>query len=123
MQIDLSKFVVRYSDGSFDLDGTLEALTPKVVELVEQQDMETADVAKAVHAVFDMFKGSRLNTAAVTSFAMQHLSVTPESAGDVTTKVQDYIKANSGERGSSLFSTKRGRNGGVARWDDVPETE
>lgn len=121
MQIDLSKFVVRHSDGSFDLDGTLEALTPKVIELVEHQDMETVDIAKAVHAVFDMFKGSRLNTAAVTSFAMQHLTVTPESAGEVTGKIQDYIKSNSGERGSSLFSTKRGRNGGVSRWDDTPE--
>lgn len=123
MHLDLLTFVQRHSDGSLDLEGTLEALSPKVVELVEQQDMETADVAKAVHAVFDTFKGSRLNTAAVTSFAMQHLTVTPETAGDVTTKIQDYIKQNSGERGESLFSTKRGRGGGVARWDDVKDTE
>jgi len=123
MNVNLSSFVQRHSDGTLDLQGTLEALSPKVVELVEQEDMATLDISKAVHAVFDTFKGSRLNTAAVTSFAMQHLTVTPETAGDVTSKIQDYIKQNSGERGESLFSTKRGRGGGVARWEDVPETE
>ena len=123
MQINLSKFIVRHSDGSFDLDGTLQALTPEIVTVVEKEDSQYADISKAVHAVFDMFKGTRLNTAAVVSFSMQHLMVTPESAGDVTTKVQDYIKNNSGERGESLFWTRRGRNGGVKRWSDTPEGE
>lgn len=121
MQIDLNKFIVRYSDGSLDLDSTLNNLSTKVVELVEAQDMETMDIAKAVHAVFDTFKGSRLNTSAVVSFSLQHLSVTPESAGDVTSKIQGYLKDNSGEKGSSLFSSKRGRKGGIARWDDVTD--
>jgi len=121
MQINITDSVVRHSDGSLDLEATLEALSPKVVALVEKLDCDTLDIAQAVHAVFDMFKGSRMNTNAVVSFALQHLSVTPESAGELTAKVQEFIKMNSGERGSSLFSTKRGRSGGVARWDDVSE--
>lgn len=123
MQISLDKFIVRFSDGSFDLDSTLTALAPEVVAAVEKQDSEYADIAKAVHAVFDTFAGARLNTAAVVSFAMQHLEVTPATAGDVTTKVQDYIKSNSGERGESLFWTRRGRAGGVKRWCDTPDGE
>lgn len=121
MQINISDSVVRNSDGSLDLEGTLKAITPKVIQLVEKLDNETLDIAKAVHTVFDMFKGSRLNTNAVVSFALQHLEVTPESAGELTGKITDYLKSNSGEQGSSLFSTKRGRNGGIARWDDVSE--
>ena len=121
MMIDLSKFVVRNVDGTLDLQGTLDSITPEVVSLVEKQDSDTLEVAKAVHAVFDMFQGSRLNTAALTSFALQHLTVTPESAGEVTGKIAEYIKVNSGERGSSLFSVKRGKGGGVARWADVTE--
>ena len=123
MQINLDKFIVRNSDGSFNLEGTLESLSPEIISAVEKMDSQYADIAKAVHTVFDTFKGTRLNTAAVVSFSMQHLMVTPESAGDVTTKVQDYIKNNSGERGESLFWTRRGRNGGVKRWSDTPEGE
>jgi len=123
MQINLASFVVRFADGSFDLDGTMQALAPEVVAAVEKQDSEYADIAKAVHAVFDTFKSARLNTAAVVSFAMQHLEVTPATAGDVATKVQDYIKSNSGERDQSLFWTRRGRSGGVKRWCDTPDGE
>lgn len=121
MQINITDSVVRHSDGSLDLEATLEALSPKVVALVEKLDSDSLDIGNAVHAVFDMFKGSRMNTNAVVSFALQNLQVTPESAGELTSKIQEFIKLNSGEQGSSLFSTKRGRNGGVARWSDVKD--
>ena len=121
MQINITDSIVRHSDGTLDLEGTLEMIKPKLIQLVEKLDSETVDIGKAVHTVFDTFQGSRLNTDAVVSFALQHLTVTPESAGEITTKIKDYLKNNTGERDNSLFSTKRGRGGGVARWTDVKD--
>ena len=121
MQINITDSIVRNVDGTLDLEGTLKALSPKVLSLVEKLDLETADIGLAVHKVFDTFKGTRLASDAVVSFALQHLTVTPETAGDITGKIKDFIKQNSGERDSSVFSTKRGRGGGVARWSDVSE--
>lgn len=121
MQINIANFIVRNSDGSLDLQGTLDALAPEVIAAVEKTDNQFADIANAVHAVFDQFKGIRLSTDSLVSFAMRNMEVSIETVSDTAGRIKDYVKANTGERGVSLFSTKRGKGGGIQRWSDVTD--
>lgn len=124
MNLNLASLVVRASDGTLDLQATLDAIAPEVVSLVEKMDNEYAEVASAVHAVFDQWKGTRLNTDAVISFSMQHLAApTPDAVNKLTGKIKDYLKDNAGARGESLFWTRRGKGGGIKRWSDTAEGE
>ena len=122
MNINLSKFIVRMGN-SVDVDATMLNLRNEVERLVIEEELTVGTIRDAVHAVFDTFSGARLNLAALTSFSLQHLDVTPETAGYVTSQIQEYVKKNSGERDSSIFWVRRGRNGGVKRWSDTPDGE
>lgn len=117
MQINIASFIVRAQDGSLDLQATLDAIAPEVVSAVEKHDDALQGVASAVHAVFDQFKGTRLSTDALVSFASLHLQTdTPDAVNEAREKIKDYVKAN-----PSIFSTRRGRGGGVARLSDVTD--
>lgn len=122
MNINLSKFIVRMGN-SVDVDATMLNLRNEVERLVIEEELTVGTIRDAVHAVFDTFKGTRLNLAALTSFSLQHLNVTPETASFVTTQVQEYVKKNSGDRNTSLFWVRRGKGGGVKRWSDTPDGE
>jgi hypothetical protein len=119
--ITLSSYVVRAEDGSIDLDATCTKFAGDLLKYQAERETEAEVVGAAVHAVFDQFKGARLNMPAVTSLALQKLNVQPENFKTLSERVQGYIRDHAGEQGSgSLFGIGRGKGGGVIRWADAP---
>jgi hypothetical protein len=120
--IDLATYVVRDEDGSVDVDATVTKFEEALVTYVTENEAGDRLVADAVNAVFDAHKGSRINMPALTALALQHLNVQPENHKALTTRVQQYIRANVGELGTgkALNSTK-GKGGGVCRVSDLPK--
>jgi len=119
--ITLNTYLVRAADGSIDHAATTLKFQGDLLNYEAERELESATVGEAVNAVFDQFKGARLNMPAVTSYALSRLNVQPENFKTLTEKVQGYIRDHAGERGTgALFSIAKGKSGGVCRWADQP---
>jgi hypothetical protein len=119
--ITLNTYLVRAADGSIDHDATTLKFQGDLLKYEAERETEAETVGAAVNAVFDQFKGTRLNMPAVTSYALTHLNVQPENFKTLTERVQGFIRDHSGERESgALFSIAKGKHGGVCRWADQP---
>ena len=116
MKINIGEFVLRDSDGSIDVAGTVQKFEDELLVYLAERETEEEQVSAAVHAVFDAHKGARINMPAVVSLALQHLSVTPATYQALSTKVQEYVRSNNGV----LFTIAKGKGGGVSRNADEP---
>jgi hypothetical protein len=106
--IDLSKSVVT-KNGLVDLESTLVAVRDAVVAWNETQAADLESVGTAVHAVFDTYKGSFINSKALGSFVSGILKPTSlEAMSAVGERTNDYVKANSGEGGAFRIVKAKG---------------
>ena len=128
MEINIALFAVRGSNGSIDHEATLARFAEDLIRFEEEQDQENRVIAGAVHALFDRFKGARLNTPFVVGEVLRGLNVRPENFKTLTEKVQGFIRGQSQgetlpdgshENPTSVFVISRGKGGGIARRADM----
>jgi hypothetical protein len=110
--------------GTIDREASIAAFSAALDAHIVETETEGETLAAAVHLVFDSAPGKVLTTPTVVALAMTHLSFTPETYTLLADKVKGFVQANSSkERDGSLLRMKKGQNGGVSRWADVPADE
>lgn len=128
MGIIISSYVVRSSNGSIDHEATLSKFAGDLLAYEAEQEQESSVIGGAVHALFDQFKGARLNVPYLTGEVLRRLNATPENYKTLTEKVQNFVRSQSQgesyddgtvEHPQSVFVIGRGKGGGVARRCDL----
>lgn len=113
--------LVRFEDGSINVDATLDAAHSQLLNHIAARETETATIAAAVDELFTEKLGARLNMPYVVSQCQQKLNAQPENFKALGERVAQYVRDNAGERDSGkLFSIGKGKLGGVLRWSDQP---
>lgn len=116
--INLSSYVVRSGSGSIDHEATVSKFADDLIAFEIKLEAENADIGQSVHALFDQFKGARLNTPFVVNETLRRLNVKPENYKALTDKVTDYIR-NRSQGENSTFTVSKGKGGGIARRCDM----
>lgn len=120
--ITMNTYLVRAANGGIDHEATCLKFAGDLLKYEAERETENAVVGDAVGAVFDQFKGARLNMPAVVSYSLTRLNVQPANYKTLADRVHSYIQDHAGPRESgALFSIAKGKNGGVCRWADCPE--
>ena len=109
MNINLSSYVVRFTDGSVDTESTLAKFEGDLIRFEAETATERATIAGVVHAIFDAHPGRRLPMPFLTGEALRRLNAQPENWKILSEKVADFIHTEPG------FSTAKGKGGGVER--------
>ena len=130
MGIQLTVALVQAENGELDLDQSMVAFKAAFLKEKARRETELGAIAGAVEALFDEYKGTRINMPAVQSMVAQKLNVQPENHKVITDRIAEYVRANSQgekradgsvERPDSLFVIGKGRGtGGCARRADLP---
>lgn len=118
MNIVIGSYAVRGSNGSIDHESTLAKFAGDLLKWEAAQETENATIGAAVHALFDQFKGARLNMPYVTGEVLRKLNAQPENYKVLTEKVQGFIRSQA-EGDTSPFVIGKGKGGGVARRADL----
>lgn len=109
------------SSGTVDRDATLTACENAIDTYVAERELESETIAKAVHGVFDQYKGASINMPALAGFALQRLNAQPANFNVLEERTMEYVRANAGTRESGAeFAIGKGKGGGVKRWADQP---
>ena len=116
MSLNLNACAVDGSNGTVDLQATLEAVAAEVSRHNEEFTASLEVVAAPVNAVFDQFPGQSMAMATLTSLALTKMSVSISDYPKMTAAIQAYVKGNQG----TLFVSTRGRSGGTRRVSDTP---
>jgi len=117
MKINLGEYVVRGVDGTIDVLATCQKFEGDLLVHIAKQETEEAEVATAVHGVFDTYKGARINMPALISVTLQRLGVQPANYQVLSDAVHAYVRSNAG----TLFTIQKGKGGGVSRISDEPK--
>ena len=122
--LNLSQFCVRNEDGTIDLVATKFKFEATLLQYQADRETEATVIANAVNALFDQFKGARLNMPYVVSQSLRNLNCPPEIYKSMENKVKEYLHANAGDKETgALFGIGKGKLGGVTRHADYKETE
>lgn len=114
--------LARFSDGSVDLDGTLDACKTAVLKHIAERETEQSTVASAVSDTFDKLNGAKANMPYVVNATLRSLNAQPENFKSLSELVAGYIRENAGNKDSGkLFHIGKGKGGGVLRHSDQPE--
>jgi hypothetical protein len=117
--------LVRSSDGSVDVAGTLSACEAQVERFIAERELEEGAIAAAVHAQFDKYPGAFQNSSFLVGGVLTALNATHANHGTLSAKVEEWLSANTNDAkagepvGARLFTTKRGKGGGTARVADL----
>lgn len=120
--ININNYVVRSVHGGIDHEATLAKFAGDLLAFEVEQEAEQSTIGTAVHALFDQFKGARLNLPFLTGEVLRRLNATPDNYRSLTEKVQGFVRSRSQEETgeTSVFVIGKGKGGGVARRADLP---
>lgn len=116
----VSEFIVR-SNGSIDQAATLAKFSAALGEYVTKRETEDDDISRAVNTVFDRHPGASINLPALSSMACGVLNTSASAYTEMSERVANFVRANSGEGGA--YQIKKGKGGGVRRTADLPPAE
>lgn len=116
--INLNSYVVRSGSGSIDHSATVDKFAQDLIEFEAKLEAENAGIGQCVNALFDQFRGARLNTPFVVGETLRRLDVKPENYKALSDKVTDYIR-NRSQGENSTFTISKGKGGGIARRSDM----
>ena len=114
MNIVLSGYVVRFSDGSIDHEATVAKFSNDLIDFENRQNSENGTIGAVLHGIFDKHLGKRIPMPYVVTEALKALNVQPDNFQALTEKVENFA------RNSPEFSIAKGRGGGVGRVKDLP---
>lgn len=120
-----------------DLETNVQAFREAYLSYVAERGIEDEQIATAVDAVFDQYKGASINMPALAGFVLQRLNAQPENFTALEERVLDYVRRNADQSElkdketkavirqaeaprTRTFSIGKGKGGGVRRWSDVP---
>lgn len=131
--------LVRYDNGSVNMDGTADVFSDRIANYIAEVELEGAQIASAVHMVFDRYRGSKMNVPFIIRQALTHLNETPENSKTLSDRVHVYIQENSDRsekkdkdgnviqvaepKRTRAFNIGKGKGSSVQRWSDVPVTD
>jgi hypothetical protein len=127
---NINSFIIRSVDGSIDHEASIGAFAGALLKYEAERETEMEVIAEAVHALFDQYKGARLNTPFLVGETLRRLNAQPENYKVLTEKVQRFIRSQSQgetaddgtvERPNSVLIIGKGKGGGVARRADLPK--
>lgn len=110
----MDKFTVFGTDGSADVDASMEAYGEALATWKRTNEIPTDRIEAAVEAVFDRFPGQRLPMPALLSAAVLGLSATPDQHKALTARCHAYVTGQSASNTGRLDIGK-GKGGGVLR--------
>lgn len=101
---------VRGSDGSIDVDASLNAWRTDLEVYASKESADLATIADAVTRVWNDNPGLKsMNLDAIASFSMRHLpAVAPSAYNDVSERIKEYVRS-----ATDLFALTKGKGGGV----------
>lgn len=113
------------SDGSIDVDTTVNQFRIDLEKFKAERGTESAEVAAAVAAVFDKYKGApySLTMDCLVSAVFQELGGSAPQFKVYSERISEYVRNNAAphREDGKLFQIKKGKGGGVRRWAEVPE--
>lgn len=115
--MNLIKYAVRNDKGEVDTEATVAKFRSDLISHLASQRDQDNKIAVAVHAVFDQYKGARINLPALTNFTLTKLEANASNYPELTNAIRDYVKSNASEGG--LFLINKGKGGGVIRLSDL----
>ena len=117
--INLTSFIIVNDSGNIDIIATMDKFQILLYKYQTECEIEHNVISQAVHAVFDQYKGTTIRMAAIAGISVQKLNGQPENFKILTNKVKEFVKKNSGDKGSGkLFRILKGKNSGVIRCSD-----
>ena len=128
MNINLNKYAVIGSNGSIDMQATINKFSADLDTYDQKHGAQMESIGNAVNAVFDQYKGARLNTAFIQGEVVRRMNIEPQNYKSVCDKVQEYLHLHSQgkarqdgsvERPNSLYLINKGKGGGVGRRSDM----
>lgn len=117
MSLNILDLVVRGADGAVDMDASCDKFRGALSAALASSESQTAEIATAVHAVFEEHKGLRMAVPTVVSLTLGKMSCSAETWAEKSKLVHGYVTSN------AAFNVKKGKGGGVARIADLPPTE
>ena len=117
---NLTNYVVYSDNGNVDEVATMDKFSTDLAGYISEQECEDNSIGTAVHAVFDRYRGARINTPALVSYSLQELKADYKSFKTLNVRVMNYIRRHTGDRNTAVFGVGKGKNGGVCRWADTP---
>jgi hypothetical protein len=122
---NLSSYVVRDGNGAADLIATEEKFRQDLQTYVDGRAAVDAKVAGAVSAVFDQYKGAKINLPAVKTLALGKLDADPSNYSELSEALEDYIHDNavSETNPNGIFLIAKGKGGGCCRIADQAKPE
>jgi len=135
----LSEYAVRGVDGKVDSDATLAKFSARLAEFEALCEKEDEAIGAAVHNVFDtkVGKGGSINMDGIVTFAIVALNPNAENYAILRDRIKNWVRINSDQperkdkktkvvlaeaepERTRTFQIKKGKDGGVRRWADVP---
>lgn len=110
---NLSGYVVRDTNGAVDMDATVLKFRTDLDAHLAARAERDSQIADAVNAVFDQYRGANINLPALETLALSKLGADPSNYGELAEALRSYIKDNSGEGGA--FKVAKGKGGGCHR--------
>jgi hypothetical protein len=119
-KIDIGSYVVRHTDGSVDLDATVDQFATDVQEYVNTVEADGKLCGTAVNAVFDQYKGTNISMPALSSLALHWIDgnvgkLEPSEYVPMSVKIHDYVVNHKDQ-----YVVAKGKGGGVKRVSDIP---
>lgn len=136
MATTLTTVLVLTTAGTIDQAASEAAFRTSLANYIAEREVEEGNIADAVHAVFDKYRGASINMPALAGFVLQQLNVQPENFNALEERVMEYVRNNADlpekkdKSGKVIqaaeaprtrtFAIGKGKGGGVKRWSDHP---
>jgi hypothetical protein len=118
MSDTLTVSLVRGNDGSIDTKASADAFSSALKARIAASESETTEIASAVSAVYDQYKGSWMTLPYLTSCVLTKLNAQPENSSALSKRIGEYVR-NSSKGESATLTMKKGVGGGFARSADL----
>ena len=128
MNINLNKYAIIGNNGSVDMQATLNKFSADLNAYDQKFGAQMEMIGAAVNALFDQYKGARLNMSFIQGEVVRRTNVDPQNYSNLSDKVQEYLHIHSQgkqdqygnvDRPNSLYLINKGKGGGVARRSDT----
>lgn len=125
--MDITSFIVRSSSGAIDHEASIGAFANALLKIESEREAQEEKIGMAVNALFDQYKGARLNIPFILTSVVPKLGSTPETHKTLEKATHRYIQARSQgatledgtvENPNSMFVIGKGKRGGVLRRAD-----
>jgi hypothetical protein len=107
---NLKEFCARWSDGTVNIDATVEKFRENLIAWSEKRDAAMTNIAIAVSNIFDKYKGKTLTMPTLKTLVIGENGTEPDDIQEAFDLTEEYVKSR-----PTRFLIAKGRGGGVSR--------